>query len=162
MEELYKKDLHDSDNHDCVTIHLEPDILECEIKWASESLAMNTTSGDDGIPVGQPQILKVDAIQVLKSICQQIWKIQQLSQNWDRSFFIPILKNGNVKECSNYHTTALISHSSKVMLKILQVRLHQYVSHELPDVQAGFRKGKGTWNQIANTYWITEKAIEFQ
>ena len=119
MEELYKKDLHDPDNHDCVMIHLEPDILECEIKWALESLTMNTTSGDDGIPVGQLEILKVDAIQVLNSICQQIWKIQQLSQNWNRSFFIPIPKKGNVKECSNYHTIALISQASKVMLKIL-------------------------------------------
>ena len=145
MEELYKKDLRDPDNHDCVITYLESDILECEIKWALESITMNTIGGGDGIPVGQVQILKVDAMQVLNSICQQIWKIQQLSQNRNRSFFfIPIPKNGNSKESLNYHTTALISHSSKVMLKILQARLHQYVTHELPDVQARFRNGKRT------------------
>ena len=108
------------------------------------------------------QILKDDAVKVLHSICQQIWKAQQWPQDWKRSVFIPITKKGNAKECSNYHTNALISHASKVMLKILQARLQQYVNRELPDVQAGFRKGRGTRDQIANILWIIEKAREFQ
>ena len=106
--------------------------------------------------------LKEDAVIVLHSTCQQIWKTQQWPQDWKRSIFIPILKKGNAKECSNYHTIALISHAGKVMLTILQARLQQYVSCELPDVQAGFRKGRGTRDQIANICWITEKAQEFQ
>ena len=122
-EELYKKDLHDPDNHDGVIIHLEPDILECEVKWASGSITMNKASGDDGIPVELFQILKDDAVKVLHSICQQIWKIQQCPQDWERSIFIPIPKKGSAKECSNCCTIALISHASKVMLKILQARL---------------------------------------
>ncbi len=161
-EELYKKDLHDPDNHDGVITHLEPDILECEVKWALESITTNKASGGDGIPVELFQILKDDAVKVLHSICQQIWKTQQWPQDWKRSVFIPISKKGNAKECSNYRTIALISHTSKVMLKILQARLQQYVNHELPDVQAGFRKGRGTRNQIANIRWIMEKAREFQ
>ncbi|GBX76780.1 hypothetical protein M6C068_2620 [Staphylococcus aureus] len=161
-EELYKKDLHDPDNHDGVITHLEPDILECEVKWALESITMNKASGGDGIPVELFQILKDDAVKVLHSICQQIWKTQQWPQDWKRSVFIPIPKKGNAKECSNYHTIALISHASKVMLKILQARLQQYVNRELPDVQAGFRKGRGTRDQIANIRWIMEKAREFQ
>ena len=132
--ELYKKDLHDTGNHDGVTPHLEPDILECEVKWALGSITMNKASGGDGIPVELFQILKEDAMKVLHSICQQIWKTQQWPQDWKRSVFIPIPKKGNPKECSNYHTTALISHTSKVMLKILQARLQQYVNRELPDV----------------------------
>ena len=116
---------------------------------------MNKASGGDGIPVELFQILKDDAVKVLHSICQQIWKTQQC---WKRSVFIPIPKKGNAKECSNYRTTALISHASKVMLKILQARLQQYVNRELPDVQAGFRKGRGTRDQIANICWIIEKA----
>ena len=116
-EELYKKDLHDPDNHDGVITHLEPDILEYEVKWASASITTNKASGGDGIPVGLFQILKDDAVKVLHSICQQIWKTQQWPQDWKRSVFIPILKIGNAKECSNYHTIALISHASKVMLK---------------------------------------------
>ena len=108
------------------------------------------------------QILKDDAVKVLHSICQQIWKTQQWPQDWKRSVFIPIPKKGNAKECSNYRTIALISHASKVMLKILQARLQQYVNHELPDIQAGFRKGRGTRDQIANICWIMEKAREFQ
>ena len=111
---------------------------------------MNKASGGDGIPVELFQILKDVAVQVLQSICQQIWKIQQWSQDWKRSVFIPITKKGNAEECSNYCTTALISHANKVMLKILQARLQQYMNHELPDVQAGFRKGRGTRDQIAN------------
>ena len=117
--ELYKKDLHDPDNHDGVITHLEPDILECEVKWALGSINVNKDSGGDGIPIELFQILKDDAVKVLHSICQQIWKTQQWSQDWKRSVFIPIPKKGNAKECSNYCTIALISHASKVMLKIL-------------------------------------------
>ena len=142
--------------------NLELDILECEVKWALESITTNKASGDDGIPVELFQILEDDAVKVLHSICQQILKTQQWPQDWKRSVIIPIPKRGNVKECSNYCTIALISHASKVMLKFLQARLQQYVNHELPDVQAGFRKGKGTTNQIANICWIIEKAREFQ
>ena len=161
-EELYQKKLHDPDNHDGVITHLEPDILECEVKWALESITMTKAGGGDGIPVELFQTLKDDAVKVLHSICQQIWKTQQWPQYWKRSVFIPIPKKGNAKECSNYHTIALISHASKVMLKILQAKLQQYVNHELPDVQASFRKGRGTRDQIANIRWITDKEREFQ
>ena len=160
--ELYKKDLHDQDIHGVVINDLEPDILECEVKWALESITMNKASGGYGIPVELFQILKDDAVKVLQSICQQIWKTQQWPQDWKKSVFIPIPKKGNAEECSNYHTIALISHASKVVLKILQARLQQFVSRELPDVQAGFRKGRGTRDQIANICWIIEKAREFQ
>ena len=136
--------------------------MECEVKWALESITMNKASGGDGIPVELFQILKDDAVKGLHSICQQIWKTQQWPQDWKRSVFIPISKKGNAKECSNYHTIALISHASKVMLKILQARLHQYVNYEFPDIQAGFRKGRGTRDQIANIRWIMEKARGFQ
>jgi len=122
-EELYKKDHHDPDNHDGVTTHLEPDIQECKVKWALGRITMNKTSGGDGIPVELFQILKDDAVEVLHSTCQQVWKTQQWLQNWKRSVFIPTLKKGNSKECSNYHTIVFISHTSKVMLKILQARL---------------------------------------
>ena len=122
-EELYKKDLHNPDNHDDVITNLEPDILECEVKWALESITMNRASGGDGIPGELFQILKDDAVKVLCSICQQIWKTQQWPQDWKRSVFIPIPKKGNVKECSDYPTIALISYTNKVMLKILQARL---------------------------------------
>ena len=142
--------------------HLEPDILECEVKWALESISMNKTSGGDGIPVELFQILKDDAVAVLHSICQQIWKTQQWPQDWKKSIFIPIPKKGNAIEYSNYCTIALISHASRVMLKILQARLQQYVNRELPDVQAGFRKGIGIRDQIANIPWIMEKARDFQ
>ena len=152
-----QKILHDPDNHDGVITHLEPDILECKVKWALESITTNKASGSDGIPVELFQILEDDAVKVLHSICQQIWKTQQWPQDWKRSVFIPIPKKGNTKECSNYHATALISHASKVMLKILQARLQQYMKHELPDVQAGFRKGRGTRDQIANIHWIIKK-----
>ena len=161
-EELFKKDLYNPDNHDGVIIHLEPDILECEIKWALESITTNKASGGHGIPVEIFQILKDDAVKVLHSICQQIWKTQQWPQDWKRSVFIPIPKKVSGKECSNYCTTAFISHASKVMLKILQARLQQYVNHELPDVQSGFRKGRGTRDQIANIRWIIKKASKFQ
>ena len=141
-EELYKKDLHDSDNHNGVIVQLEPDILECEVKWALGSITMNKASGGDGILAELFQTLKDDAVKVLHSICQQIWNIQQWPQDWKKSVFIPIPKKGNAKECSNYRTIALISHTSKVMLKILQARLQQYVNRELSDVQTGFRKGR--------------------
>ena len=156
-EELYKKDLHDPDNHDGVITHIQPDILECEVKWALESITTNKASRGDGTPAELFQILKDDAVKVLHSICQHIWKTQQWPQDWKRSVFIPIAKKGNSKECSNYRTIALISHASKVMLKILQARLQQYVNHKRPDVQAGFRKGKGTRDQIANICWIIKK-----
>ena len=142
--------------------HLEPDILECEVKWALGRITTNKASGGDGIPAKLFQILKDDPVKVLHSICQQIWKTRQWPQDWKRSVFIPIPKKGNAKKCSNYCTIALISHTSKMMLKILQARLQQYVNRELPDVQAGFRKGRGTGDQIANIHWTTEKAGEFQ
>ena len=142
--------------------HVEPDIQECEVKWALGSITMNKASGDDGIPVELFQILKHDALKVLHSISQKIWKTQQWPQDWKRSVFIPIPKKGNAKECSNYHTTVLISHTSKVMLKILQARLQQYVNRELPDIQAEFRKGRGTRDQTANIFWVIKKAREFQ
>ena len=133
-EELYKKDLHHPNNHNSVITHLEPDILEFEVMWALGSITTNKASGGDGIPLELFQILKGDAVKVLHSICQQIWKTQQWPQDWKGSVFIPIPKKGNAKECSNYHTIALISHTSKVMLKILQARLQQYMNHELPAV----------------------------
>ena len=141
-EELYKKDLHDPDNHNGVITHthLEPDILECEVKWALESITMNKASGGDRILVELFQT----AVKVLHSLCQQIWKTQQWPQDWKRSVFIPIAKKGNAKECSNCCIIALILHTNKVMFKILQARLQQYVNCELPDIQAGFRKGRGT------------------
>ena len=153
-EELYKKDLHNPDNHHGVITHLEPDIMECEVKWALESITMNKASGGDGIPVELFQILKDNSVNVVHSIYQQIWKTQQWPQDWKRSIFIQIPKKGNAKES----TIALISQASKVMLKILQTRLQQYVNCELPDVQGGFRKGRGTRDQIANIHWIFEKA----
>ena len=136
-----QKDIHDSYNHNGMVTQLEPDILECEVKWALESITTKKASGGDGIPVELFQILKDDAMKMLHSICQQIWKTQQWLQDMKRSVFIPIPKKGNAKECSNYRTIALISHASKVMFKILQARLQQYVNSELPDVQVGFRKG---------------------
>ena len=138
--------------------HLEPDILECEVKWALESVTMNKASGGDGIPVELFQFLKDDAVKVLHSICPQIWKTQQGPQDWKRPVFIPIPKKDNAKECSSYQIIALISHASKVMYKILQGRLQQYVNREFPDVQAGFRKGRRTSDQIANICWTIEKA----
>ena len=141
--------------------NLEPDILECKLKWALGSITTNKASGGDGIPAELFQILKDDAVKMLHSGCQQIWKTQQPQQDWKRSVFIPIPKKGNAKECSNHCTIELISHASKVMLKILQARLQQYVNHELPDVQASFRIGRGTRDQINNICWIIKKAREF-
>ena len=141
---------------------LEPDILECEIKWALGNITTNKASGGDGIPVELFQILKDDAVKVLHSICQQIWKTQQCHRTGKGQFSFQSQKKDNVKECSNYCTIAPISNTSKVMLKILQARLRQYVNHEIPDVQAGFRRGRETRDQIANIRWIMEKAREFQ
>ena len=145
-----------------MTTHLEPDILECEVKWALGNITTNKASGGNGTPVELFQILKDDAVKVLPSICQQIWKTQQWPQDWKRSVFIPISKKASAKKCSNYRTIVLISHASKVPLKILQARLQQYMNHELPDVQAGFRKGRGARDQIANMLWTIKKAREFQ
>ena len=151
---MYKKDLHDPDNHDGVVTHLEPDILECEVKWALESITMNKASGGDGIPAELFQLLKDDAVKVLHSICQQMWKTQQWPQDSKRSVFIPIPKKGNAKECSNYRTIALISHASKVMLNILQARLQQYMNRELPDLQAGFERQR---NQRSNCQHLLDQ-----
>ena len=153
---------HGPDNHDGVINNREPGILECKVKWDLGSITTNKARGGDGIPVELFQILKDDAVKVLHSISQQIWKTQQWPQAWKRSVYIPTPKKGNAKECSNYHTIALISHTNKVVLKTLQVSLQQYMNCELPDVQAGFRKGRGTRDQIANIRWIIEKAREFQ
>ena len=142
--------------------HLHPDILECEVKWALQSITTNKASGGDGIPAELFRILKDDAIKVLYSICQQIWKTQQWPYDWKSSVFIPIPKKGNAKECLNYYTIALMSHASKVILKILQARLQQYMNQELLNVQAGFKKGRGIRDQIANSCCIIKKARDFQ
>ena len=161
-EELYRRDLNDPDNHDGVISLLEPDILESEVKWALVSITMSKASGGDGIPVELFPLLKNDAVKVLPSICQQIWKNQQWPQDLKRSVFIPIPKKGNAKVCTNYHTIALISHTSNVMLKILQARLLQYINCEIPVVQNEFRKGRGTRDQTVIICQITEKSREFQ
>ena len=155
-EELYKTDFSGPDNDDGVITHLEPDILECEVKWAL-SITTNKTSGGNGIPVELFQILKDAAVKVLLNMPANL-ETQQWPQDWKRAAFIPIPKKHNAKECSNYHTIALISHASKEMLKTLQARLQQYVNCELPDVQADFRKDRGTRDQTANICWIIEKA----
>ena len=156
-EELYKRDLNDPDYHDGVITHLKPHIMECEVKWAIGSTAANKASGEDGIPAELFKTLKDYAIKVLPSICQQIWKTQQWPQDWKRRIFI-LLKKGSTEKCSNYQTVAFISHASKVILKILQARLQQYMNQELPDVQVSFRKCRGTRDQIASICWIIEKA----
>ena len=153
-KKLYKKGLNDPDNQDDVVTYLEPDILEYKVKWVLGSITTNKASGGDGIPAELFQILKDNAVKGLHSICQHIWKTQQWPQYWKRSVFILIPKKGNAKQCSNYHTTVLISHASKVMLKILLARLQKYVNQELPDVQVGFRKGSRTGDQIANIHWM--------
>ena len=132
--------------------HLEPGILDCEVKWALESITTNKASGGDGIPDELFQFLKDDAVKVLHSICQQMWKTQQWPPDWKRSVFISVPKKGNAKECSNYHTILLISHASKIMLNILQDRPQQYVKLEIPNVEDGYRKGRGTRYQIATIY----------
>jgi len=151
-EELYKKDPHDPDNHDAAITHLEADILECEVKWAWGSIPKNKASGSDGIPVELFQILKHDAVKVLHSVSQQIWKLSRGHRTGNGQFVFQSQRQAMPKNVQTYRTTALISHASKVMLKILQVRLQQNVNRELPDVQAGFRKGRGTRDQIANIH----------
>ena len=141
--------------------HLKPYILECEVKWALESITTDKASGGDGIPVELFQILKYNAVKALRSIRQQIWKTQQWPQDWKRSVFIPVPKKDNAKQCSNCYTIASMSHASKVMLKILQARLQKHVNCELADAQAVFRKGRGTRDQIAEYHWISKKAREF-
>ena len=152
-----KRDLNDPDNHDGVITHLESDILESKVKWTLGSITMNKANGGDGIVAELFQILKDDAVKVLYSVCQQTWKTQQWPEDWKMSVFIPIPNRGNAKECSNFCTIALISHASKVKLKILQARLQQYVNCELPGVQAGFRKGRGTRDQIAKSVVSSKK-----
>ena len=142
--------------------HLEPDDLEFKVKWALGSITTNKARGDDEISAELFHVLKDDAVKVLHSICQQIWKTQQWPQDWKRSVFVPIPKKGNAKECSNYHPTALILYTSKVMLKILQARLQHYMNRELQDVQAGFRRDRGTRDQIANIRSVIKKVREFQ
>ena len=134
IDRLRKKGLNDPDNHDSAVTHLEPDILECKVKWDLGNITMNKASGGDRIPAELFQILKDDVVKVLHSICQQIWKTHPWPQDWKRSVFVPITKKGNAKECSNYRATALISHADKVMLKILKARLQEYMNHEFPDV----------------------------
>ena len=141
--------------------HLQPDILECKVKWTLGSITSNKANGGYGIPVELFQILK-DDVKVPHTLCQQIWTTQQWPQDWIISVFIPIPKKGNAKQCANYRTITPISHASKVLLKVLQARLQQYVNRELPDVQAGLRKGRVTRDQIANIHWVMEKAREFQ
>ena len=157
-----QKGLNDPDKNDGVIIHLEPDILKCEVECTLGSITTNKANRGDKIPVELFQILKGDAIKALDSICLQIWKTQQWPQDWKRSVFVPILKKGNAKECSNNHKVVLISHSSKVMLKILQARFQQYMNQKLTDVQAGFTKSRETTDQIVNTHWIIERTREFQ
>ena len=161
-EELYKKDLHDPDHHDGVITHLEPDILECEVKWALGNISMNKASGGDWIPVELFQILEDDAVKVLHSTFQEIRKTQQWSQDWKRSVFIPIPKKGTPKQVQTIAQLHSSHNAIKVMLTILQTRLQQHMDCELPDVQAGFRKGRGTRDQNANIHWIIKKAREFQ
>ena len=148
-EELYKKDLCDPDNHDDVINHLQPDILDCEVKWAWGNITANKASGGDGIPVELFQILKDDAVKVLPENARKC-ENSAVATELKKSVFIPVPKEVNTKKCSNYRATALISHASEVMLKILQARLQQYVNRGLPDVQPGFRKGRGTRDQIAD------------
>ena len=150
MEEPYKKNLNDTDNHVGMITHLEPDILECKVKQPLGSITIIKASGGDRIPAELSQILKDNALKVLHSICQQIWKTQQWPQDWKMSVFIPIPKKGNAKECSNYRTIALISHASKVMLNILQARIQEYMNWELPDIKLDLEKSRGTRDQIAN------------
>ena len=161
-EELYKKVLNDPNKCNCVITHPEPDILECKIKWALENITMNKASGSDVTPVELYQILKDDAVKALHSICQKIWKTQQWPQDWKRSVFIPIPKKGNAKECSNYSTVALILHATKIILKILQARLQQYLKHEILDIQAVFKTGRGTRDKFTNVLMDHRKTIEFQ
>ena len=160
-EELYKKDLNDPDNHDGVITHLEPAILECTVKWTLGSIIMNKASGGDGIPAELFQILKDNALKVLHSMLSANLENSAVATALEKVFSSQSQRKAMPKNLQNYHTIALIPHTGKVMLKILQAKLQRYVNHELPDIQAGFRKGKGTRDQIANIHWITEKAGEF-
>ena len=162
MGESCKKDLIELYYHDGVVGKPESDILECEVKWTLERAAVTKARGCDGIPVELFKTLKDDAIKMVHPICQQIWKTQQWLQDWKRLILIAIPKKGSTKEGANHQPVVLISHASKIMLKILHARLQHYVNQELPDVQADFRKGIGTRNQIANNCWIIEKARKFQ
>ena len=162
-EEIYKKDFNDPDNHNGVITHVEPEILECEAKWALGSITTNKASGGDGISVELFQILKDDAVKVLHSICQQIWKLSSGHRTGKGQFSFQSQRKAMSKNAqTTYHTIALISHTSKVMLKILQASLQQYMNQELPNVQAGFRKGRRTRDQIANIRWIIGKTRDFQ
>ena len=161
-EELYKKDLHDPDNHDGVITHLEPDILECEVKQALGSIITNKASRGDRIPVELFQILTYDAVKVLHSICQQIWKTQQGPQDWKRSVFIPIPKKGNAKECSNYHTIAFISHAINVMLKILQARFQHYVNYKLPVFKLDLEKAEEPEIKLSTSVGSERKQENFR
>ena len=159
----YTKVIHPGpENHNGVITYLELDILECEVYRTFRSITTNKATGGDGIPVELFPMLKDVAVKVLHSICQRIWKTQQWPQDWKKSVFIPIPKKGNAKECSTYGKIALISHASNVMLKILRARIQKDMNHDLPGVQAGFRKGRGTRDPIANIRWIIKKAREFQ
>ena len=159
---LYKKGLNCPNNHNDIVTHLEPDFLEYEVKWALRTIMTNKASRCDWIPAELFKILKDDAIKVLHSVCQKIWKTQQWPQDRKRSVLILIPKKGSVKGYSNYQTIKLISHASKIMLKILQARLHLYMNWELPDAQSGFWRSRGTREQIANIHWVKKKAREFQ
>ena len=161
-KELYKKDPNKPDCYDGVVSHPEPDSLEIKVKWALGSTAVNKASGCNGIPVELFKILKDDAIKVLYPISQHIWKTQPWPQDWKRSIFIPVPKKGSTKECASHQTITLLSHASKVMLKLSHARLQHYANQELPDVKTGFRKGRETRDQIANICWITDEAREFQ
>ena len=153
--------LNDWDNHDGIVTHLEPDILGHEVKWSLVSITMNKASGSDEIPVKIFKILKGDAMKVLHAICQQIWKIQQWTQNWKKTFFIPISKMGNAIKCSYYHTITFLSHTSKVMLKIVHAGRQQYLNQEPPDIQVGFQRGREIRDQIPNIHWIMQKTREY-
>ena len=159
-EELYKKDLHDPDNQDGVITHLEPDILECKVRWALGSITTNKDGGSDRIPVELFQILKDDAVKVLHSMSANL-ENSAVATGLEKVSFHSNPKESNAKECSKDRTIVLISHTSKLMLKILQTRLQQYMNHEIPDVQVGFRKHRGARDQIVNIHWIIEKAREF-
>ena len=159
-EELYRKGSNDLDKHDGVPTHLEPDILECEVKWTLGRFTTNKASGGDGMSPDLFQILKDDAVKVLHSICQQMWKSHQWPQDWKKSIFIPISKKGNAKECSDYRTIMLISHAKQGNAQNLSS--NALAVHKLPDVQAGFRKGRGNRGQVVNIRWIIEKIRGFQ
>ncbi|XP_063306434.1 uncharacterized protein LOC134607805 [Pelobates fuscus] len=161
-EDLYRKDLNSSDDLNSWSNEMEPEILESEGRWALGYLADNKAAGVDEIPIELFKILQDDAVKILLALCLQIWKTQQWPKNWKRSVYITIPQKCNAKECFNYRTIALISHASKVMLKILQAQFKQYMDRELPDVQAGFCRGRGTRDQIANVRWIIEKDWAFQ